>query len=204
LKTHGISGLRFIVLIPHRDGGRPLRALRRDLFAAGFAGAFSFPPAAPAALVSRPFTSPELRSLAFTLREASLRDGRDGTIAAGDPAPCPAGGTGPAGFALYGPVLDLPLPDLPREGVLFRFPFLTLCAALIPGGSPEEARLGNPGDAGVRGAPFKPFSFRAAAVANMILSPLRSGEPGYSYQWQIGNPRWLPSPKRARSPRGGM
>jgi hypothetical protein len=183
LKTHGaVSGLRFIVLIPHRDTGGPLRALRRDLFAAGIAGAFSFPPLAPVALVSRPFTVPELRGLARTLREASLAGGRDGTISAGEPASL----TCPGGLSLYGPVLDLGVPELP-PGAVFRFPFLAICAALI--GKGDKAGLPHP---------FKAFSFRAAAVANMILTPLDCGEPGYSYRWQIGIPRWLPSPRHIR------
>jgi hypothetical protein len=173
-----------VVLIPHRDAAAPLRALTRTLFAAGFAGAFAFPPVAPAALVSRPFTGQELRSLAWTLRDLSLRDGRDGTLCSGvmGSVTCPAA----PGLVLYGPLLDLPVPDLlPREA-LFRFPSLVLCAALIRPG--EEPGL-KPGAAS--------FSFRAAAVANMILRPLASG--GYpSFEWKIGSPRWLPSPGRGR------
>jgi hypothetical protein len=44
-----------------------------------------------------------------------------------------------------------------------------------------------------------PLHFRAAAAANMSLTALESGEPGYSFMWKLGEPRWLPRPGR-RSP----
>ena len=180
--TKPVRPFRFVVLIPHRDAAAPLRALNRALFAAGFTGAFAFPAVAPAALVSRPFTGQDLRSLARTLRELSLRDGRDGTIRSGamGSVSCPAA----SGLTFYGPLLDLPVPEpFPGEAPL-RFPSLVLCAALIrPGEKPGI----NPGAAS--------FSFRAAAVANMILRPLASGSYP-SFEWKIGSPRWLPSPGR--------
>jgi hypothetical protein len=29
----------------------------------------------------------------------------------------------------------------------------------------------------------------------MSLTPLESGEPGYSFAWKIGELRWLPAPR---------
>jgi hypothetical protein len=173
-----LKTLRFLILIPHRDGGRPLKDLSRRLFAAGFPGAYSFPAAAPLALLSRPLTKPELRTAAAALRETSLKS--RGIITAGKPARVRC-----SGLSFYGPALDLAAPELPPGGIRFQFPLLTLCAALIPGDEFPENHV-PPG--------FPPFSFRAAAVANMILIPLDAGAPGYSYTWKIGVPRWLPSP----------
>jgi hypothetical protein len=108
-----------------------------------------------------------------------------------------------------GPVLDLPPPALPPEGVLFPFPALVLAATLA-----------DPGDAGLVQkagdilSRRSPFSFSAAAAANMILEPLstaalcgdefRRPEPdgGYSFTWKIGETRWLPAVKRRRE--GGV
>ena len=46
--AHTISSpLLFVVLVPHRDCLAALEAYRRNLFAFGLNGAFSFPAAAP-------------------------------------------------------------------------------------------------------------------------------------------------------------
>jgi hypothetical protein len=137
----------------------------------------------------------ELRDTAAALREA-----------AGDTITAGAGGalgTVPIalGLAAAGPVLDLPAAPLREIG---GFPLLILCAALI---KPGEGGSGAPESGGVYGADragralpavhdLLPFSFRAAAVANMILSPLGSGEGGYSFAWKIGERRWLPGPEK--------
>jgi len=57
-----------------------------------------------------------------------------------------------------------------------------LGAAILRGPPPE-------------GLPPPPeVSFRAAALAEMILRPIRRpGESGgLSFEWEIGEPRWLP------------
>jgi hypothetical protein len=186
--------LDFVVLIPHRDSVPFMRAYSRTLFAAGLAGAFSFPPAAPLALVSRPFTRGELKALALALRELSLRDGREGKIRTGAAAalPCPledACGE----FAFWGLTLDLPLGALsfPAGGekkIRRRFSGPILCAAII-----------GPGDKG-RAPSYEgpPVSFRAAAVANMRLRPLAQGEAAYSYEWETGLPAWLAGYKKKK------
>jgi hypothetical protein len=192
--------LRFILLLPHRDCGKVLRAYSRRLFAGGFWGAYSFPSALPLGIVSRPFTRAELKELATALRNLTLA--RDGKIRTGLPVRVsPLGGgvpkeTGNAlspeeapGFTLFGPSLNLELPPEfpPAEIFRFRFSSPVLCAALIPRNLPKQA------------APPPPsLSFRAAAVANMILRPLSGGDKsenfeGYSFEWKIGERVWLPA-----------
>jgi hypothetical protein len=143
---------------------------------------------------------------------------RRGLITAGDMASCSffsgrEGSPGGTEFALYGPRLDLPVPALDGEGIRFRFPALILCAALIrrpDAHAPSNLRFAlAPGffippdaeadDSAACAAGLLPFSFRAAAAANMILIPLDSGEPGYSFEWKIGLPRWLPAVRRDRT-----
>ncbi|AEF87022.1 hypothetical protein TREPR_2236 [Treponema primitia ZAS-2] len=193
--------LRFVVLIPHRDLAGPLGTHSGSLFAAGMAGAFSFPNLAPLALVSRPFSRPELRSLALDIRKSitgTALDG-DGKINPGPPVlqPCP-------GFhSFYGLSLDIPPSPLPYPGVLYPFPALALCLALIEAGT--EAALEN-----AKAVHTNLTGFRAAMVANLSIKPLSDGgtgrgggEPNYSFTWRIGPPCWLPSPRylQRNSPR---
>ncbi|MDR2184060.1 MAG: hypothetical protein LBO80_00105 [Treponema sp.] len=193
--------LRFAVLIPHRDCLKPLRTLSRRLFAAGFSGAFSFPQTAPLALLSRPLSRGELGDLAAALRENSAE--RGGIITAGSAAPVslPFRGEGqdPWDFTLWGPRLDLAVPAV-IPGAVYRFPFPVLCAALIRSGAED----GGTDTAGIEAATegLLPFYFRAAAAANMSLTALESGEPGYSFAWKLGEPRWLPRPGK-RPPKKG-
>jgi hypothetical protein len=178
---------RFVVLIPHRDSARALEPYSRKLFAAGFAGAYSFPNAAPLALVSRACSRGELKALAHALRNLSA-GGQDGKLRALAPqtAACPS----PA-LALFGPLLDTPVPapeTYPADVALHCFPRLILCAALL-----------GPGDEALtRQAALPELSvppFRAAMLANMSLTPLDSGAPAYSFAWEIGEPIWLPTYK---------
>jgi hypothetical protein len=197
--------LRFILLLPHRDCGKILRAYSRRLFAEGFLGAYSFPGALPLGIVSRPFTPEELKTLALTLREFTLSD--DGKIRAGTPERAfpeegPARGEAELpGLSFFGPSLSLPPPVLPPsafppELLCFRLSSPVLCAALGSRNMPE--------------GPFPPapaFSFRAAAVANMILRPLPGGDGdenfgGLSFEWKIGRRVWLPAYKKPGRARG--
>jgi hypothetical protein len=178
--------LRLIILIPHRDGGRVLEEYRRELFASGLNGAFSFPAAAPLALVSRPFDQEELKALAAGMRELSLRNGGDGKFrAAGAGAESsPAGG-----LRFFGPLLEPWDPGLPSLGgskVIWRFPALRLCAALL-----------GPGDEAAAAGPA--LSFRAAMIANLSIRPLDQGEEGYSFAWKTGRPVWLPAYKKTKN-----
>ncbi|MDR3160379.1 MAG: hypothetical protein LBU28_02055 [Spirochaetaceae bacterium] len=188
----GIPELRFVILLPHRDTGKILRDYRRRLFASGFPGAFSFPAAAPLALVSRPFTAEELRDLARGLRRSGTEAGRDGTFTAGPPGalPFPREASAFAGLSLFGPTLDPPPPDAAAfPACRSPFPALILCASLVPGGEGDLLREKAP--------PPRPgaLSFRAAAVANLVIRPLEAPgpEPAYSFEWKTGRPYWLPS-----------
>ncbi|MDR2103601.1 MAG: hypothetical protein LBP42_05795 [Treponema sp.] len=202
--------LRFILFLPHRDCGKLLRNYNRVLFAQGFWGAYSFPGAVPLGVLSRPLARGELKALAFTLRELSGAGGgkiRTGAPAQSFPVEGPARGKAELpGFTLFGPSLDLDLPPelLPPELLRFRFSPPVLCAALSPRTLPETAP-----------PPAPEFSFRAAAAANMILSPLpgsfsrnfrepeqEEGFGPYSFVWKIGERVWLPAYKRAKNPQG--
>lgn len=190
--------LRFLVLIPQGNAA-PLKAWKRSLFAAGCPGAWSFPAVVPLALTARPCSGPELKSLAASLRYTSMADGGTGTFLLREPRvlDCP----GLPG--IFGPALALPAPALP-PGTGYPFPVLVLAAALL---DPRDGELlRRAADILSRG---EPFSFSAAALANMILEPLPAGAPpgkpgregGYSFRWKIGGPQWLPSPGKAREER---
>jgi hypothetical protein len=178
--------LRLLVLVPHRDTVKLLRDYSRRLFGAGFSGAFSFPAAAPLALLSRPGTGEELKGAARTLRRTVLAGGREGKIQAGAAAALPfpdiPGAGALSGVSFFGPALDLAAPDLSLPGLIYPFPALVLCAALVEGGDP---RIREP-------APLmEACSFRAAAVANMVFRPL-DGRGFSGGEWKIGRLSWLP------------
>jgi len=179
---------RFIVLIPHRDSRGLLENYRQRLFAGGFAGAYAFPVLAPLAQVSRSFSPEELKALAHELRSLTLSN--DGKITAGRPGRvvCP-----PAeGAVLFGPLLDLPSPEtisgLSNEKARFLFPQIVLCAALL--GPKEET----PDISGL-----SVISFRAAGIANLAIRPLEGGAAPYSFEWRLGQERWLPAFTRSRN-----
>ncbi|MDR2397424.1 MAG: hypothetical protein LBD74_01535 [Spirochaetaceae bacterium] len=174
--------LRFVVLIPHRDSGKALAEYRRELFAAGLVGAYSFPAVAPLAVVSHAFTLEALKELGRSLRELSLQEGRGGKISVQGLGCVPAG---PAGLCILGPRLDLPSPVLSQPGVLYRFPRLVLAGSLLP----DKARQGPLPE---RLPPSPEWFFRAAMVANLLFRPLGSGSLGYSFEWRMAPPLWLP------------
>jgi hypothetical protein len=166
---------------------------RQKLFAAGLVGAYSFPGVAPLAVVSQAFPKEDLQALARTLREISAQDGKEGKISTQDLRSLGYSGfthTGQAQYDLtiFGPLLDLPNPAFSHPLVLYRFPRLVLAAGLIK----AEAREG-PMNETLPKAPV--FFFRAGMVANMLFRPLSSGTAGYSFEWRIGTPVWLPSYK---------
>jgi hypothetical protein len=194
----------FAVLVPHRDCRRLLRLRSAELFAAGFWGAWSFPHAAPLALLPAPLKAEELAGLARKLRRRSLENKGTGMILSG-PERIVYLDT-PEGFPkprLYGPALELRVEaeDFgPAPGKKIMPPVLG-CAGLGDSDTPESR--GTPEDPGApetrgvlknpetRGTP-ETFKFRAAAVANMRYTPLSAGVPGYSFSWKIGKLHWLP------------
>jgi hypothetical protein len=180
------------VLIPHRDSRRLLRLWSGELFAAGLHGAWSFPWAAPLGIISRFLTRDELNDLAHGLREESLVDGRDGKMAAGETAALPFPELA-ADLAFFGPALDLRLPEPLFAGsaataLVHAFPYPVLASAIIHD-VPSELLPGLP--------PPPAISFRAAAVANMLFRPIPGGAVP-SFEWQIGELRWLPSVKNKK------
>jgi hypothetical protein len=199
MKTDNV--LHFLILVPHPNLAASSRGQSRFLFAAGISGAWSFPQAVPLARLKRPLGEAALRDLAAALREATLP--RGGAISLGKPilVPCP-------GFhSFFGPALDLEPPPLPYPAVLHGFPALALSVALA---APAEAPF--PGQIPDI-PPANPGFFRAAMVANLAIKPLEGAFPersvpaaaeNYSFEWRVGKPRWLPSPRNASPRRGGV
>ncbi|MCL1814005.1 MAG: hypothetical protein FWG29_10875 [Treponema sp.] len=183
-----VSPLLFIVLVPHRDCLPALEAYRRDIFAAGFDGAFSFPAAAPLALLKRPLDVMELKVAAAELRKNL---GEKKIVSEGQ-ADCNGWENSEPGHTVlfFGLTLDLPLPAFPPDAVLktWKKPILAP-AILIPDDNPELQFIAN------KTAPD--LSFRAAALANLALQPTGSAEScpferDFSFTWELGPLYWLP------------
>ncbi|MDR2072458.1 MAG: hypothetical protein LBP60_03375 [Spirochaetaceae bacterium] len=182
----------FIILVPHRDCIPPLREYRRSLFAAGLAGAYSFPLAAPLALLSRPLSPSGLREAAAGLRRALGSD----KITLSSPEQTGTYGCRGAGrFRFFGPGLDLPSGVFPAVPAPWEKP--PLAPALLGPGDTELIRA--LAEAGTLPAPPE-LSFRAAALANLRIFPAGCGEEPYSFRWETERLYWLPRPKK---PGGG-
>ena len=196
---------RFIILVPHRDAGNLLNKYREKIFASGFYGACSFPLAAPLARVSKPFSGEELKELARNIR--SLTKDTDGRILSTGTAlvrcsghPQAVGQEGADSTAtnfeqmsFFGPLLNLPaeegiFPPPARAKILMSFLPPILCASLV---APEVSPM-----RGEFPAQEEALSFRAAALANLVIRPLASGDPNYSLEWKMGPLIWLPAFKR--------
>jgi hypothetical protein len=170
---------RFIILVPHRDALEALEKYRKRLFSTGFYGAYSFPMAAPLALVSRPLSREELKELGRNIRD--LSKGKDGKIISGSAVQVNYSDK----ITFFGPSLSIELkesifPESARDKILHVFSPPVLCVAL-PGS--EEKPFPEEGPA---------LSFRAAALVNLTLSPLDCGAAAYSFEWRMGHPVWLP------------
>jgi len=176
LDTQDKKAARFVILIPHRDSLRPLEEYRRRLFSLGIHGAHAFPAAAPLASVSRPFSRQELKVLTRNIRDSlsgeNFSSGHENARLKA------------LGFVFFGPYLNLSIdenlfPQSALTKLLHVFSSPLLCAALVGDEKPvsEEAPA---------------ISFRAACLANLAMRPLSGGEAGYSFEWNIGPPVWLP------------
>jgi hypothetical protein len=190
-KSTGQKEYRFVILIPNRDTEKLLDEYRTALFAKGFYGAYSFPPAAPLAELSRSFNRDELKELAGNIRKLTLA--HNGKISGGETA----ANAGFGGLSFFGLHLDLPaagelFPETAKGKIIPSVPGRSffppvLCAALV---HPGENQLPKEGPA---------LSFRAAALANLAIRSL-SGKTGdalpYSFEWEIGEPIWLPAYKK--------
>jgi hypothetical protein len=181
-----------------------LRRWSGTLFSAGCPGAWSFPWAAPLALLSRPFSAGELKHCAGILREESLTGGKNGKIETGPAAfaAFPQGSLPGEDAAIFGPVLNLEIPDSAFTAnaatkIVHRFSPPTLGAALVRYSGDASTAARNAAAAGTGFPPVPQLSFRAAALANMSYWPLFSKEvvmpdSGYSFEWRIGELHWLP------------
>jgi hypothetical protein len=187
-KSGAPEEFRFIILIIGMDTEKLLNEYRAALFAEGFYGAYSFPPTAPLAELSRPFNRDELKKLAGNIRDLTMPyDGKISNTEYGSNA-------GLGEYSFFGPRLNLSAAEdlFPKtaRGKIARslFPPI-LCAALVHTG---ENPLPKEGPA---------LSFRAAALANLAIRPLPSGTSveaqAYSFEWKMGEPVWLPAYKKA-------
>ena len=186
---------RFLVLLPHRDSLLPQENLRTKLFAAGFKGAYSFPPVALLAALSAPLDRNELKEAARGIRNATVA--KVGKISAGniDAVIIPASDN----IVLAGPELDLPalndisfiMEEKTSAKIIHIFQKVILCAAIMD----SAADL-----TGIQTAagPMQPFSFRAAVVTNLAIRPLEDGVFPYSLEWRLGPECWLPKNKEKR------
>ena len=190
-----VSPLLFAVLVPHRDCLPVLEAYRRNLFAAGLDGAFSFPAAAPLALLKRPLNSAELKAAAAELRN-HLGDKK---IVSAEQNECNGWTFAESAVMVcfFGAVLDLPLPAFPPDAVLYTWEKPILAPALIA----SDDSLKPPVAASKADAEL---SFRAAALANLALQMVpnaedytkahktESFEKDFSFTWNLGPLHWLP------------
>ena len=171
--------MRFVVLVPHRDALKPLEEYRQRLFAAGIYSAHSFPLSAPLAEVSHPFSREELKGLALSIRNFTEKTG--GKILTNNC--CTAAESRELSF--FGPPLNLPIndgafPETAKKKLLCVINPPVLCAALA------EKNLHCEGTLAV--------SFRAAYVANLGIRQIAGA--GFSFEWRIGKPAWLPAYKK--------
>jgi len=184
----------FITLIPGRDTEKLLDEYRAVLFAGGFYGAYSFPPAAPLAELSRPFSRDELKELAGRIRNLTMA--HDGKITSAEN--CTSAGFGKLSF--FGPRLNLLADHLAIEEILSEtakgkiarsfFPTV-LCAALTDSAGTD-----------LKAEKCPALSFRAAAIANLALRSLNSSNREalpYSFEWDTGPLVWLPAYKKPRA-----
>ncbi|MDR2143814.1 MAG: hypothetical protein LBP29_05545 [Treponema sp.] len=203
LKTDRAGSFLFAVLVPHRNAVFVIEKFRQQIFAAGLDGAFSFPAAAPLALLSRPLSGGELKTAAVELRKL-LGGGKFVLSALPEnslPKKSPLGESppelpaalrctgSPERLSFFGPCLDMPFPPLPESAVLTRWEKPFLAPAVLGRGGAECVRV--PADK----LPSPPeLSFRAAALANLAIRPAGNGEAEYSYAWEMGRLYWLPNP----------
>ncbi|MDR1148902.1 MAG: hypothetical protein LBK66_09755 [Spirochaetaceae bacterium] len=164
---------RFIVFVPHANVCAEFNKYRRTLFACGYGGAYSFPAASPIALVKKPASISELKSMAALFRQRSY----DGAAGGKMQTELLSSIYLPDGKIITGPCLSIDAPPLPESITLIEsFPKLILGAGIfsVPPVLPQLA---------------PPLKFSAAALANMTFQALGCEA---SYSWTIGALQWLP------------
>jgi hypothetical protein len=196
VKTDRAGFFLFAVLVPHSNVVFVIEKFRQQLFALGLDGAFSFPAAAPLALLSRPLLGTELRTAAAELRkllgerkivlsvppETTLPEPPAVSLCIASPQT--------DRLSFFGPCLDMPFPALPESAVLVRWEKPVLAPAILGRDTELVRSLADK-------LPSPPeLSFRAAALANLAVYPAGNGEAGYSYTWELDRLYWLPNPKK--------
>ncbi|MDR0558497.1 MAG: hypothetical protein LBG43_11665 [Treponema sp.] len=190
----------FLALAPHRDCGKGVGIVKRSLFSLGFYGAFSFPTASPLAVLARALTKGELKRIAARLREHTFAGGKRGRITAGE-----WGTTTLGGILFGGQRLDVPVEQLFQAGAALPYGVVVepcavplLVEAVMRGDAPGDNALWETWKAaGEKTQPaiqIAPFSFTAGYVANLALRPLCND--GYSFEWRVGEPAWMPKTQR--------
>jgi len=203
---------RFLVLVPHPEIRQKIRAWSERLYSAGLWGAWSFPHAAPLALLSRALNPAELKRCASLLRTENPGSGNS-------TGNCTIRSLAPARSALNGDVdifgleLDIHTERLEQSlavgKILRRLSPPVLGAALVPktcDECPPSPTFTAQAHTGAHRNDVSPMVehprlvFSAAALANMSFEPLPSSSPhagrNYSFRWKIGRLYWLPSAKR--------
>ena len=179
----------FAVLVPHRDCLPALELYRKSLFSSGMDGGFSFPAAAPLALLYRPLNKAELKNAATELRRRQgekhfvcIEQKENSIFKAGHNNAAEQDNTGNT-LRFFGPSLELPCIYFPDDSVLQQWKIPILAPAILA-----------PGDNTPNPLPQAPnFSFRAAALANLCFSRELSGfDTAYSFSWELGPLQWLP------------
>lgn len=180
------SAIRMVALFPHEDAARPLRLYRGRLFAAGYAGARSFPLCAPLAILARPLKRVELGKIAAEIRSAAALTDERGRIAVDSRS---ALGEDDSTLPPHlGLPLSIPAPlSLPDDAILTVCAHPRLVLAVLEAYSAPLPAL--PDMDG-------PAVFRAAYIANVVLEPAGNGDPRFSFTWEIGQPQWLPGYER--------
>jgi hypothetical protein len=180
MKNKSLDSLQLLVLVPHRDVRRPLRAFSASLFSDGLPGAWSFPWVVPVAALNRPLSDAQLKNRALLLRSAAGLSG--GKFTTGQPAVAALSDN----VFVFGPTVNIELPDsffaFEDNAVSGRVSPYVIGAALCQSHSPP-----------LSGPPV--ISFRAAALANMSFRPLLSDSVtrnDFSFEWEIGKLYWLP------------
>lgn len=173
---------RYIILVPHRDAANSFDGYRKYLFSCGVCGALSFPTAAPLAEAASPLNAEELKELARNIRGLTAETA--GKIICG-----PASAAAESGrISFFGPALNLLInekafPEAARPKIIKIFSPPVLCAGIFSRSNGENLTA-------PKAAPA--LSFSAAALANLAIRPLASGEAGYSMEWKTGPLVWLP------------
>ena len=170
IETHE-SHYRYLVLLPHRDAARELRARLERLFRSGVRGARSLPAAVFLARLSRPLRPQELAAAARELRAATESGESGGAV------------------VLRNLAAELSLPELPRDAVLEEYP-----QPFVPIGWPIQP-------AGRDRPEAPPLAFRAAALANLSLRVNELDGGNLRFRWEAGKSFWLPAPHRSAGSR---